>query len=90
MSVKVESGMKVSVNVFLMIAENREGWSLLHCLFIASVSSFSVEIKECEWILARHSVNKLTVSAVILLEGQMTGVAGGGGHVLVLVGSCTI
>lgn len=52
-------------------------------MFIASVRSFSAEIKVHEWILARHSVNKLIVSAAVLLElVQMTGVTGGGGHAL--------
>ena len=54
---------------------------MLHYLCIASVYSFSVEIKAHEWILARHLVKKLIVSAVVLLElVQMTGVTGGGGH----------
>lgn len=45
--------------------------------------SFSVEIKAHEGILARHSVNKLIVSAVVWLElVQMTGVTGDGGHAL--------
>ena len=74
--VEVKSGMKVSVGVLVMIAENIEGWSLFHYLF-ASMHTFSVEMKAHEWIFARHSVNKFIVSAIVLLEQmQMTGVTG--------------
>lgn len=53
-------------------------------MFIANVCSFNAEIKVHEWILATHSVNKLIVSAAVLLElVQMTGVVEG-----MLLNSC--